>query len=224
MRFPLRSALALLIPGMVLMSCSDSPMAPLPATQVGQPLQSDAGLTSLVISQVYGGGGNSGATLKNDFIEIFNPTGAPISVAGWSVQYASATGTSWAVTALSGTIAAGGYQLIQEAAGTGGTTSLPTPDASGSIAMAAGAGKVALSSSTAALAGTCPSAPPVVDRVSFGTTATDCGFGTTATLTNTTAALRNTQGCTYTGFESADFSTGAPTPRNSASPAHPAAP
>src|SRR5205085_7038693 len=30
--------------------------------------------THLAISQVYGGGGNSGATYKNDFIEIFNPT------------------------------------------------------------------------------------------------------------------------------------------------------
>jgi hypothetical protein len=26
----------------------------------------------IVISQVYGGGGNSGATLKNDFIELYN--------------------------------------------------------------------------------------------------------------------------------------------------------
>ncbi len=28
--------------------------------------------TDVVISQVYGGGGNSGATYKNDFIELFN--------------------------------------------------------------------------------------------------------------------------------------------------------
>jgi len=28
--------------------------------------------TDLVISQVYGGGGNSGAPFRNDFIEIFN--------------------------------------------------------------------------------------------------------------------------------------------------------
>ncbi|HEY8413644.1 MAG TPA: Ig-like domain-containing protein, partial [Pyrinomonadaceae bacterium] len=31
---------------------------------------------SVVISQVYGGGGNNGSTLKNDFIEIINHTGA----------------------------------------------------------------------------------------------------------------------------------------------------
>ena len=48
--------------------------------------------TSVVISQVYGGGGNSGATYKNDFVELFNPTAAPVSLAGWSVQYASSHG------------------------------------------------------------------------------------------------------------------------------------
>ena len=30
-------------------------------------------MTDVVISQVYGGGGNAGATLTNDFIELFNP-------------------------------------------------------------------------------------------------------------------------------------------------------
>jgi hypothetical protein len=55
--------------------------------------------TSVVISQVYGGGGNSGATYENDFVELFNPTDAPVTVAGWSVQYVSSTGTSWQVSA-----------------------------------------------------------------------------------------------------------------------------
>ena len=63
------------------------------------------GSATLVISQIYGGGGNSGAKYKNDFIEIFNRGATAVSVAGWSVQYASATGASWSVTALSGTIA-----------------------------------------------------------------------------------------------------------------------
>jgi hypothetical protein len=45
-----------------------------------------------VISQIYGGRGNLGATYTHDFIELFNPTDAPISLTGWSIQYASATG------------------------------------------------------------------------------------------------------------------------------------
>src|SRR5262249_3635334 len=45
----------------------------------------------LVISQVYGGGGNSAATYKNDFIELFNNSNVSISLVGDSVQYAATT-------------------------------------------------------------------------------------------------------------------------------------
>ena len=83
----------------------------------------------IVISQVYGGGGNSGATYTNDFIELFNRSASPVSLAGWSVQYASSVGTTWQVTALSGTVQPGQYYLVQEAQGSGGTTPLPPPDA-----------------------------------------------------------------------------------------------
>jgi len=85
--------------------------------------------TTVVISQLYGGGGNTGATFRNDFIELFNRGGAAVSVTGWSVRYASSAGTSWAATSLSGTIQPGQYYLVQEAQGAGGTTNLPTPDA-----------------------------------------------------------------------------------------------
>ncbi|HEU4728531.1 MAG TPA: thrombospondin type 3 repeat-containing protein [Kofleriaceae bacterium] len=170
--------------------------------------------THLVISQVYGGGGNSGATLKNDFIELHNPTSAPISVAGMSVQYASSTGTaSWLVTTLpDATIAPGGYFLIQEAAGSGGTMNLPTPDAMGSIAMGAGAGKVALVANATALSGACP-ATNVIDEVGYGST--NCSeSAATPTLSATLAALRVQNGCSDTDNNSRDFSTAAPAPRN----------
>jgi len=175
----------------------------------------------VVISQVYGGGGNSGATLKNDFIELYNRGSVPVSLTGWSVQYASATGTSWQKTDLTGTINPGQYYLVRQAAGTGGTVNLPTPDATGSIAMSATAGKVALVSNQTLLVGgavgSCPTAG-VVDFVGFGSTAT-CfeGSGPTAGLTNTTAALRKANGCTDTNNNSNDFLTGIPNPRNTAS-------
>jgi DNA/RNA endonuclease G (NUC1) len=218
MRFPrVRVPLALLVVSVV-MSCTDVPSAPHSISPTS--LRRSSGVTppALVISQVYGGGGNSGATLKNDFIELFNPGGASVSLTGWSVQYASAAGTTWQVTALSGSIPPGGYYLVQEAQGTGGTAALPTPNAIGTIAMGATAGKVALSSATTALSGACPAG--VVDAVSFGGTASDCGAKTTATLTNTTAALRGDAGCAYTKDLSVDFSSGAPAPRNGASPLH----
>src|ERR671932_1487906 len=170
--------------------------------------------STIVVSQVYGGGGNAGATLKNDFIELYNRSAAPVSVNGWSVQYAATTGTTWQRTALSGTIAAGGYYLVQEAAGAGGTTSLPPPDATGAINMAAGAGKVVLmSNNTTITSGTvCPLT--AVDIVGYGS-GTNCSETLpTGTLSNTTAALRNGGGTVDTDNNSADFTVGAPNPRN----------
>ena len=171
---------------------------------------------NVVISQVYGGGGNAGATYRNDFIELFNRGTSPVSLTGWSVQYASSAGTTWAVTPLSGTLAPGQYYLVQEAVGTGGTVNLPTPNATGTIAMSATAGKVALVASTTALTGSCPSA--VIDLVGFGGANCFEGAGPTATLSNTTAALRKDDGCTETDSNSGDFAVGAPTPRNTSSP------
>src|SRR6478672_7848972 len=70
----------------------------------------EAASPDLVISQVYGGGGNSGATLKNDFIEIFNRGSAAVSLNGKSVQYASSTGSFTSVTSLgSSTLQPGQY-------------------------------------------------------------------------------------------------------------------
>ncbi len=179
-----------------------------------------AELISVVVSQVYGGGGNAGATLKNDFIELYNRGTASVSLAGWSVQYASAAGTSWATTVLSGSIVPGAYYLIQEAQGAGGTVNLPTPDATGAIAMSATAGKVALVNSTLALTGACPSSTAFADLVGYGTTAT-CfeGSGPAPTLTNTTADLRADDGATDTNNNASDFAAGAPNPRNSVGPA-----
>ena len=202
-----------------ILSCDRSqPFEPLPLLTV--PRAHDGGaLPPVVISQVYGGGGNAGSTFKNDFVELFNPGLSAVSLTGWSVQYASAAGNFSQVTLLSGTIQPGGYYLVQESQGSGGTVPLPTPDASGTIMMSATAGKIALAQATTALGVACPTAG-VVDLVSFGTTATNCGAGTTATLANALAALRKAGGCAYTGSLSSDFAVGAPTPRNSASPTH----
>ncbi len=209
-------------------SCADAPTAPeRAASSVFTPREA-ASITypAVLISQIYGGGGNSGATLRNDFIELFNPGTEPVSLTGWRVGYASATGTSWQFTALSGSIPAGGYYLIQQAQGAGGTASLPTPDAVGTIAMSANNGKViVISSGSATYAGAaCPNGAEIVNAVGFGST-TNCTAvwgASTASLVATTAAIRNDNGCAYNwpALET-DFTTGAPAPRNTASPVNP---
>jgi DNA/RNA endonuclease G (NUC1) len=171
----------------------------------------------VVISQVYGGGGNSGATYKNDFIELYNSGSAAVDLSTYAVQYASATGSSWSETTLSGSIAAGHYYLIQEAAGSGGTQNLPTPDATGTISMAATAGKVALTSTTTLLAVSNPvGGPTVVDFVGYGTTANAYeGSGPAPAPSATVSDLRANGGATDTDNNAADFATGAVNPRNS---------
>ncbi|WP_432382762.1 ExeM/NucH family extracellular endonuclease [Duganella sp. P38] len=111
----------------------------------------------------------------------------------------------------------GQYYLVQQATGAGGSTDLPAPDATGAIAMSASAGKVALVSSSTALSGAAPAAGSFVDLVGFGG-ANYAEGAPTATLSNTSAALRAGAGCTDTDNNSGDFATGAPAPRNSASP------
>ena len=166
---------------------------------------------NVVISQVYGGGGNSGATLKNDFIELYNRSASEVDLTGWSVQYASAAGSSWQVTNLSGSLAPGKNYLVQEAAGSGGSVDLPVPDAIGSILMSATNGKVALVNNQIPLTDACPAG--IVDLVGYG--AANC-YETAATpaLTNTTAAIRIGGGTTDTDNNFSDFITGAPIPHN----------
>ncbi len=189
--------------------------------------------TDLVISQVYGGGGNSGAPYINDFVEVFNRGSAPVSLTGMSVQYASATGTgnfgANPITALNGTLAPGQYYLVQQAGGYTGAP-LPSPDATGTANMGGSAGKVALVKTTIGLACNGGSTPcssaqlaQITDLVGYGNANFFEGSASAPTLSNTTAALRNTGGCSESDSNSTDFTAGLPNPRNTAAPLSPCA-
>ena len=181
---------------------------------------------NLVISQLYGGGGNSGAQFTHDFIEVFNRGTTVVNLSGWSAQYVAATGTgTWSTTNLSGLIQPGQYYLVQQNSGGANGSALPTPDNNGSITMAATAGKVALVSSTTPLAGSCPSGASIADLVGYGTTAT-CSEanGPASAPSASTADLRKGGGCIDTNNNAADFLVVAPFPRNTSSPFNNCAP
>ncbi|HYU40838.1 MAG TPA: DNA/RNA non-specific endonuclease [Vicinamibacteria bacterium] len=178
-----------------------------------------------VISQIYGGGGNSGATYRNDYVELYNPGTAAVDVTGWTVQYASATGGFSASLSqpLAGVIGPGEYYLV--ALGSGGSVGadLPPANVSGAdINMSATAGKVALvSNADPVSAASCPLVDAdLIDFVGYGSTA-NCREGSAnapgpPSGNNVTAILRKNGGSTDTDQNGNDFVTGSPNPRRTA--------
>jgi hypothetical protein len=192
-----------------------------------------ASTAPVVISAVYGGGGNNGAPLNADFIELHNRSCNPVSLDGWSVQYAAAGGTNQFTAnqqvILSGSIAAGGFLLIQTSRpdATSQGLPLPTPDVlafdpsdpeDNGFGMGATAGRVALVASTSLLTSACGGAE-IIDLVGYGLQAS-CFEGVAATenLASSFQAARKQMGCqdsnqTFNDFEVVFVSD----PRNSAS-------
>lgn len=218
------------VPGASPVVPSASPVPPgasPPATQ-----QSSTAI--IVISQIYGGGGNTGAPFTHDFIELFNRGNTPVSLAGWSLQYASAAGTGnfgagvAQITELPAvTLAPGQYLLIQQARGSGGAAPLPAPDFIDAtpIALSAVGGKVALVRTATSLGcngGTTPCPPSalanIVDLVGYGRTDFYEGMGPAPESSNTTAVVRIIEGCMDTNNNLDDFILSAPNPRNSMFP------
>jgi uncharacterized protein len=179
---------------------------------------------SVVVSQVFAGGGNSGAPYANDFVELLNRSGTAVDVSGWTVQYAPATSTSWQATTLSGSIQPGHYYLVQLASSAAVGASLPAPDATGTTNLANTGGKIALVHDGTALAcgataGSCSAVSSVEDLVGYGGASDYEGSGPAPALSATTALARDASGCTDTGVNEADFATAAPAPRSSSSAA-----
>lgn len=171
--------------------------------------------SQVVISQVYGGGGLPGAVRKYDFVELHNRGTGPADLAGLSLAYAGATGTSWSATSLpaAGSIPAGGYYLIRLGSDGNVGADLPQHDFTASNNMSADKGKIVLVRGSAGNA-SCPS--NLVDFVGYGSA--NCKDGAAAAAPSlTTAIIRKADGCTDTNNNGNDFETGAPTPRNSSS-------
>ena len=200
----------------------------LPLTQPAAAVSGD-----VVISQVYGGGGNSGAPYQNDFIELFNRGAATVSVSGWSVQYASATGTgnfgslTSTITPLSGSLTPGQYLLVQGASNAAVGVPLPPPDVTDStpINISATSGKLALVNTMTPLGCNGSSTPcsaaalaTIVDLIGYDGANFFEGAAPAPTLSNGTAAFRAGSGCVDTDNNGADFTAAAPAPRTSASP------
>lgn len=157
-----------------------------------------------VISEVYGGGGNSGAVYSHDFIELFNPTTEDINLGGWAVQYYSSGGNLGNTTELTGTIPAGGYYLIQQNPGSNTSLpGLPTPDAVGTANMSGSKGSVALVDAAATR----------VDLVGWGDAT--LAEGSPAPATTNAISAQRVDSAVDSDDNSVDFVVDTPTPQSS---------
>jgi predicted extracellular nuclease len=182
------------------------------------PASANTGGTDVVISEVYGAGGNSGAVRNADYVELYNPTDAAISVADDYIHYRSATGTSGGTPfRLSGSVPAHGHYLIQMSTTGANGTALPTPDAGpAGFSMAAGGGQAYLLSQSTAIttSGDMKNVAGVIDMVgadtasSFETTPTDDPASPTKSLDRSATGAD-------TDNNQADFSLQDPSPENS---------
>ncbi|RIJ71381.1 multifunctional nuclease/2',3'-cyclic-nucleotide 2'-phosphodiesterase/5'-nucleotidase/3'-nucleotidase [Nakamurella silvestris] len=173
----------------------------------------------VVINEVYGAGGNAGAALTNDFVELFNKGVTDVVLTGKSLQYASAAGTSWSGNlALVGTIKAGDTFLVQLASG--GANGLPLPgsnQAASAPNLATAGGNVALVQGTTTLTcqtAACQSDPNVLDLVGTGA----AFAGTVAPAATATKSISRDLLHTNTAVNGTDFTAGAPTPTVGATP------
>ena len=180
--------------------------------------------SGLVISEVYGGGGNSGGAYRSDFIELYNPTADPVDLTSpqLSVQYRSAGSGNpgGSPVALTGVVEPGGHYLIKAADGSDDTQpALPTPDATSSFTMGGSAGQVLLILGTESFTtkGELAGNASLVDAVGYGSQGAGASSeGSPAPApSNSTSVSRGSDGAD-TDDNSADFSVGAPTPTSSA--------
>jgi hypothetical protein len=180
------------------------------------------------ISQVYGAGGNSGASYTNDYMELFNRSAVAVSIGGWSVQYGSSTGafSQKADLPSSASIAPWGYYLVQLASSGAVGVALPTadfaPTGTNAFNLSASAGKVALVRNTTLLtcgaAGSRCASALIEDLVGYGGASDYEGSATTTAPSAATMSLfRKNGGCTDTNDNAADFSTATAAARNSSS-------
>lgn len=179
--------------------------------------------TGLVISEVYGGGGFAAtdtlpaSSYKADFIELYNPTDAPISLNGLAVFYGSATrangGNLANKTALTGQVAPHSHYLIAQSGTSNGDTALPAADATGTINLSGSSGLVVLSdqATMAPPTGDISAVAGVIDAVGYGTANTFEGAADGTTTSGTTSAARAANGADSNN-NATDFTVGPPTP------------
>ncbi|WAP51695.1 ExeM/NucH family extracellular endonuclease [Arthrobacter sp. ATA002] len=184
-----------------------APMTALPAYAEN----STAAAPGIIINEAYLSGGSANAPFANKFVELYNPTGADVSLDGWSLQYRSAGSTAapTGLGALSGTIPAGGYYLVSGASNGAAGAPLPAADAAVGASFSGSGGTLILSNQATRVeplpTGSVTGGGGVVDLLGYGTSNTFETAAAAAPAGNTDPKSLNRTGFTDSNNNAADF-------------------
>ena len=187
---------------------------------------SQAKAQMLLINEVYPGGGSSSATAAytRDFVELYNTSATPFSLAGYALQYSAAGATSdftgTIVSFGTGSIIGGNdyLSIYTGTAGTGGAT-LTAGTGAGSVTYVAPANSASLAAASGSVRLINLSTNVVLDLVGYGTiTASTLNpaptrvEGTAAATPTSIAVSLNRTNFVDTNNNAADFTSMTPSP------------
>jgi hypothetical protein len=177
---------------------------------------------NVVIAEIYTAGGQGGAPYTHDYVVLFNPTNTTQYLSGTMLQFATFGQSNWNAVPLGGVIAAHSYFLVQFASNGSNGAPLPTPDMFFGQNLTTASGKIAFTLGGGGPFSTiCPLPNArIIDLLGYGSAECYEGSGSAPVLGAMLAAKRNGGGCVDTDDNAADFTTGSPTPKNSASPSN----
>ena len=159
--------------------------------------------SNVVINEVYGGGGNKGATFEKDFVELYNPTDQPIDVSGWTIEQRSTKDNTGNTHTLTGVVPAKSTFLITSTPGSNGDAITDADDTTAKFNF----------SGKGAIAVLLDANNTEVDLVGWGSASRAEGAPADGTA-NATSIQRATLGVD-TDNNAADFEVATPTPSGS---------
>lgn len=170
---------------------------------------------TIVISEVYGGGGTIISSYKNDYIQLFNFSSSPVDLSGYTLQIAPAAGSSWSVVNLSGIIPANHWFLLKGKGSGSSGADLPVADFTGDFDITTESGKIALVSSGSALSTGCAeTGENVIDFIGYGKDV-DCSETSPGPAHTVVLATSRINFAADANDNGSDFTLFPPNPKNS---------
>lgn len=186
-------------------------------SSVASPLCAGSPSPCLVVNEIYGPGGGTGAAYNRSFVEALNRCSAPVALGDVLLLTIRPDGSGAGVAGqLGAPILGPGRHYLFALGATGAGAPLPPPDRNITFFGLDVPGKVVLTINPDHSTG-CPGETGRIDLVGHGVSSSPCFEGAgPASEPNSGESITRT-GCSDTNSNPADFHTASPSPKNSAS-------